>query len=134
MIETARLGKFLAQAAGVALLVSIVFWWIGLLGWAEGQVGYLDVDALGAAPVVWTILLAVAGLALVTRILPRRNDKAANISATLLFLIVTGALASVNIAVGAGDGTSAAGWLMAVFSLAQVIVFVGGMFADVRRS
>ena len=125
-----RLNVDVSRAAGVALLMSIVVWWLGLRAWAEAQVGYLDVDALGAAPFVWTALLAIAGLALVTRIFPRPSDTAANISATFFFLVIAAALAAVDIAYGAGDGISSAGWLMAALSVAQVVMFVVGVWGE----
>ena len=125
-----RLNVDVSRAAGVALLMSIAVWWLGLRAWAEAQVGYLDVDALGAAPFVWTALLAIAGLALVTRVFPRPSDTAANISATFFFLVIAAALAAVDIAYGAGDGISSAGWLMAALSVAQVVMFVAGVWGE----
>jgi hypothetical protein len=130
IVNERRGSSVVSRVAGVALLMSIVVWWIGLRAWAEAQVGYLDVDALGAAPFVWTALLAIAGLALVTRVFPRPSDTAANISATFFFLVVTGALAAVDIAYGAGDGISSAGWLMAALSVAQVVIFVAGVWGE----
>ena len=122
----------LARAAGLALLVSIVFWWWALRAWAEARVGHLDVDALGLAPLVWTVLIVVAGLALATRALPRSSDVAANVVCAGFFLVVAGALAAVNIAYGADDGISVAGWLVGGFSLAQAILFVAAMYLGAR--
>ena len=124
----------LAQAAGLGLLVSIVFWWMALRAWAEANVGHLDVDALGVAPFVWIVLLAIAGLALVTRALPRPSNVAANVVCTVFFSIVTGALAAVNVAYGADDGISTAGWFVAAFSVAQASAFVAAMFLGSRRT
>lgn len=123
----------LGRWAGVLLLVSIVFWWVTLRAWAEDQVGQLDVDALGVAPLAWTALLATAGLALVIRALPRPADLPANVVSMGFFLVVTGALATVNVTYGADDGISAAGWLVAAFSLAQAIVFVTAMLLGSER-
>ncbi|MEO8511668.1 MAG: hypothetical protein ABI534_10585 [Chloroflexota bacterium] len=123
----------LTRTAGVLILVSIVFWWIALRAWAEAQFGYLDVDALGVAPLVWVTLLAIAGLALVTRVLPRPADVPANVVCIGFFLAVTGTLATVNVAYGAHDGISAAGWLMAAFSVAQATVFVAVMLVASER-
>jgi hypothetical protein len=124
-------GEF-PQAAGAVLLVSIVPWWIALRAWAEAQVGHLDVDALGVGPFAWTALLLGAGLALVSRALPRRADIAANVVSTGFFLVVTAALTAVNLTYGAHDGISAAGWLVAAFSLAQALLFVAAMLLGPR--
>ena len=129
-----RHGAELTRAAGAVLLVSIVVWWMALRAWAEAQVGYLDVDAVGVGPFAWTVLLLVAGLALLSRALPRPSDVAANVVSTGLFLVVTGALAAVNVAYGADDGISAAGWLLAAFSVAQALLFAGAMLLGPRSA
>ena len=116
------------RTAGVLLLGSIVAWWTALRWWAEAQVGYLDVDALGVAPFAWTVLLVIAGLGLVTGVVPRPADRAANVAVIACFVIVAAALTAVNVAYGADDGISAAGWLVATLSLAQATMFIGAVY------
>lgn len=113
-----------SRLAGGALLVSLPLWLRALRWWASSQHGYLDVDAIGPSPFVWLLLMGVGGLALAIGALPRATIGGA--VAVLGFLLLAGALAAVNVAAAAGNGISAAGWMMAVFSVGQVAVFVTG--------
>lgn len=111
----------LTRLTGVALLVSTLLWWLGLRAWATAQVGHLDVDAVGSTPFLWSLLIALAGLALVSHALPRRG---ANVATGAAFLLAALALAIPNVGANLDDGISPGGWLMAAFSIAQAAVFV----------
>lgn len=133
--EDHALGRGLAigHIAGMALLVSILFWWTGLRGWAEAQFGYLEVDALGVSPFLWVLLIGIGGLVLVTRLLPRRSAPGINVVCAVVALLAALVLAWVNLAYGAGDGISPAGWALGGLSLAQVAVLLVGLFFGDRR-
>ena len=106
---------------GAGLIISTFLWWGGLQAWATAQYGYLDVDVIGATPLLWVLLVAMSGVAFLTRVLPRRH---ANLSVAGMIVLVALALASPNIGANLDDGISAAGWLMAAASFAQVLVIV----------
>lgn len=122
------------RLAGLALLVSIVFWWTGLRGWAEAQSGYLQIEAIGLTPFLWILLVGTGGLALVARLLPRRSMPRLNVVVALAGVLAAVVLAWANLAHGAGDGISPAGWAMAGLSVAQVLLFLLGVFSDGRHS
>jgi hypothetical protein len=65
------------RLAGAILVVSVFVWWIGLQAWATAQYGYLDLDVIGSTPLLWVLLIAVAGLTLLTRLLPRGGTNVA---------------------------------------------------------
>lgn len=111
----------LTRLTGVALLVSTLLWWLGLRAWANAQVGHLDVDAVGSTPFLWFLLIALAGLALVSHALPRRG---ANVATGAAFLLAALALAIPNVAANLDDGISPAGWLVAGLSIAQATAFI----------
>lgn len=122
------------RLAGLALLVSIVFWWTGLRGWAEAQSGYLQIEAIGLTPFLWILLVGTGGLALVARLLPRRSMPRLNVVVALAGVLAAVVLAWANLAHGAGDGISPAGWAMAGLSVAQVLLLLLGVFSDGRHS
>jgi hypothetical protein len=122
-----------ARVAGVVLLASVLLWWTGLQAWATAQVGYLDVDTLGVPPFMWVLLIALAGTVLLTGVVPRRGASA-NWAAAVLFVLAATPLAVVNVAYGADDGISAAGWMVAVLSLAQAALFVGSVLWPRRNA
>ena len=126
MSESARQRLDLGRVAGGSLLVSIFFWWTALQAWATAQYGYLDLDVTGVTPLLWVLLIALAGVTLLTGVLPRRG---ANVAAALLVILVVIALAVPNIAANVDDGISGAGWLVAGVSLAQVSVILLALFA-----
>ena len=130
----ARRGLAVGRLAGLALLVSIPFWWTGLRGWAEAQLGYLEIEAIGMTPFLWVLLVGMAGLILVTGLLPHRSLPGLNVAAALVALMAAGVLAWVNLAHGAGDGISPAGWAIAGLSVAQVALFLVGMLSGHRRA
>lgn len=126
-------GLAIGHIAGIGLLVSIPFWWTGLRGWAEAQFGYLEVDALGTSPFLWVLLIGIGGLLLVTRLLPRRSAPGLNVVCALVALVAAVVLAWVNLAYGAGDGISPAGWALGGLSLAQIALLLVGLFFGDRR-
>jgi hypothetical protein len=56
-----------------------------------------------------------------------------NVVAALVALLAAVVLAWVNLAYGAGDGISPAGWAMAGLSVVQVVLFLVGVFLGHRR-
>ncbi len=79
----------LGRLAGGILLVSVLFWWTALQTWANAQSGY-RVDVIGATPLLWVLLIALAGITLLTGVLPRRG---ANLAAVLVVVLAAIALA-----------------------------------------
>ncbi len=110
----------LGRLAGGILLVSVLFWWTALQAWATAQSGY-HVYVIGATPLLWVLLIALAGVTLLTGVLPRRG---ANLAAVLVVVLAAIALAVPNIAANLDDGISSAGWLVAAVSLAQVLLIL----------
>jgi hypothetical protein len=114
-------------------LVSIAFWWTGLRAWAEARFGYLEIEAIGVTPFAWVLLVTIGGVTLVAGLLPSRSHPSVNIGVAVLALVGAAALAGVNLAYGAADGISPAGWAMAGLSLGQVAVFAVGLSIGHRR-
>jgi len=110
----------LGRLAGGVLLVSVLFWWTALQTWANAQSGY-HVDVIGATPLLWVLLIALAGVTLLTGVLPRRG---ANLVAVLVVVLAAIALAVPNISANLDDGISSAGWLVAGVSLAQLLLIL----------
>lgn len=132
-LRAAERGLAIGRLAGFGLLVSILFWWTGLRGWAEAQSGYLEIEAIGVTPFLWVLFVGIGGLILVTRLLPRRSSFGLSVGAAVVALLAAVVLAGVNVAHGAGNGISSAGWAMAGLSLAQVVLFLVGVFLGHRR-
>ena len=84
MTEPTSQRLHLCRLAGGTLLVSVFFWWTALQAWATAQYGYFAVDVIGATPLLWVLLIALAGVTLLTGVLPRR---AANLAATLAVVL-----------------------------------------------
>lgn len=99
------------RLAGAILVVSVFFWWIGLQAWATAQYGYLDLDVIGSTPFLWVLLIAVAGLTLLTRLLPRGGT---NVVAAIFVVVAAAVLAVPNIGANIDDGNHcrrlARGW------------------------
>jgi len=85
-------------------------------------------------PFLWVLLVGIGGLTLVAGWLPHRSLPALNVCAALVALMVAGVLAWVNLAHGAGDGISPAGWAIAGLSVAQVALFMAGMLSGHWRA
>lgn len=132
-LSAAARGLEIGRVAGFALLVSVLFWWTGLRGWAEAQSGYLEPEAIGVTPFLWVLLIIVGGLLLVTRLVPHRSGPGLNVVVAALAVLLTVVLAGVNLAYGAADGISTAGWAMAGLSVAQLALFLTGVFHGRRR-
>ena len=125
----ARIGR----VAGGVLLASVPLWWMGLQGWAAAQYGYLDPDVIGASPFMWVLLIAAAGLGLLFGLVPRPGSSVLNVAVGTAFALAAGALAIVNIAYGAADGISTAGWILGLLSAGQVAVVLGALIAASKQ-
>lgn len=120
-----------SRVAGAVLLSSIFAWWIGLQWWATAQHGYLDLETVGASPRLWVLLVAAGGLGLLSGWL-KGSGAVVRVTAAVAFLLPALASATVNIAYGVNDGISPAGWLLGLFSLAQIPIFLAAVLLPLR--
>ena len=117
----------MSRVIGGALLLSVLIWWSGLQWWAAARFGHLDVDGLGLTPMLWELLIGTTGLVLAGGLLRGRRSAAAAVA--MAFVVGVVVLVIPNIGANIDDGISAAGWLVAVGSAAQVLAALIGVVA-----